>query len=118
MKEVKEWNGRDWPDGFADIWRCTRCGQHYGGATTGKPPARCKCPDDGAIVFTVPAVLPVREAQQDAAWHLMDRIYKKVCEMTPGMPQPTTAFYDFGVPILAAALSPSRPTETLRDSKT
>jgi hypothetical protein len=43
--------------------------------------------------------------QQEAAWQLMDRIYKRVVEATPGQPWPTTAFYDFGVPILAAALS-------------
>jgi hypothetical protein len=43
--------------------------------------------------------------QQEAAWQLMDRIYKRVVEATPGQPWPTTAFYDFGVPILEAALS-------------
>lgn len=68
----------------------------------------------------LPVVLsqPAQEAN-DRAWHIMDRIYKKVDAMTTGSPWPTTAFYDFGVPILAAALSalPSSPAEGEKEKK-
>lgn len=53
----------------------------------------------------LPEICNQQSLTTDEAWKIMDRIYKKVVAMSLGQPWPTTAFYDFGVPILVEMLN-------------
>lgn len=56
---MREWDGSEnWPDGYADLWRCTGCGAVTASPTTGRPPIRCICKHRSTVTVLTAQATP------------------------------------------------------------